>query len=600
MEGSALGFYTSSRDTFRLASKAQQKKIRLISLARMVSFLLIPGFYFALNPFGNLAQVVPSIASLVFFLVLVKKHVEAEKTYKKLLIKEKLASDEIEALNHRFSQFDDGAGFQDPTHPYSYDLDVFGKGSLFQYINRTSTSGGYTKLASWLMAPCSDSESIKQRQSAVAELAQKNNWRLEFLSSGKMFEETRSQHEEVLAWSQTNLPFRNARLISLMIRIVHVVTMISVLPAILYGVWFQFYLAVFSQWIILFLFRKKTKEYYRFFGQKTPLIEKYGSLIEIIGNEKFQATWLLKQQEKILFPEPATRTISQLTKLVKEFEFRQNMLAGFFLNSLLVWDVRCIYKLYRWHETNKGHLSGWLEVIEDIDALLSLAAFACNNPGYVYPEIVSDSFLFSARDLGHPLLDPKKRVNNDFTVDGWSKIVIVTGANMAGKSTFLRTVGINLVLAQNGMPVCATDFRFTPVGIFTNMRTTDSLYDDESYFFAELKRLSTILSRLENGEKIFVILDEILKGTNSIDKLNGSVKLVKRLIQLQSVALVATHDLKLSEIERNYPGNVINRCFEIKIEDNELVFDFKLKEGVTKTMNATFLMKKMGIIRNDE
>jgi DNA mismatch repair ATPase MutS len=175
-------------------------------------------------------------------------------------------------------------------------------------------------------------------------------------------------------------------------------------------------------------------------------------------------------------------------------------------------------------------------------------------------------------------------------------VIIVTGANMAGKSTFLRAVGVNLILARTGAPVCASEFIYTPIELFTNMRTTDSLFNDESYFFAELKRLSNVLQRLQKGQELFVILDEMLKGTNSVDKLNGSKELIKKLVQFKSVSLIATHDLKLSEMEKEFPNNVYNKCFEINIIDNELVFDYKLSGGVTKMMNATFLMKKMGII----
>jgi DNA mismatch repair ATPase MutS len=155
---------------------------------------------------------------------------------------------------------------------------------------------------------------------------------------------------------------------------------------------------------------------------------------------------------------------------------------------------------------------------------------------------------------------------------------------------------VNLVLGRVGAPVCATKMTLTPIAIYTNMRTTDSLLKDESYFFAELKRLKGVLERLQNGERIFVILDEMLKGTNSIDKLNGSKELIKKLIEFKSVSLIATHDLKLSEMENDFRQQVFNKCFEIKIENDEMVFDYKLSDGVTKTMNATFLMKKMGII----
>jgi DNA mismatch repair ATPase MutS len=255
-----------------------------------------------------------------------------------------------------------------------------------------------------------------------------------------------------------------------------------------------------------------------------------------------------------------------------------------------------MFHLWRWHQQHHSEIAGWLDTIAAFDELVSFAGFAGNHPGFVYPEVANGDFVFKSEQLGHPLLPQNKRVGNDFSVAGWSKAVIVTGANMAGKSTFLRTVGVNLILAEAGAPVCAQSMVFTPVQLFTNMRTTDSLQKEESYFFAELKRIKRVLELLENGMPVFVILDEMLKGTNSVDKLNGSKELVKKLLQLPAVSLIATHDLKLSEMEADFPKQVANLCFEIRIENNEMVFDYKLSPGVTQTMNATFLMRKMGII----
>ena len=212
------------------------------------------------------------------------------------------------------------------------------------------------------------------------------------------------------------------------------------------------------------------------------------------------------------------------------------------------------------------------------------------------PEIQEAGFELNAENLGHPLIDQQKCITNDFRISGKEKMVIVTGANMAGKSTFLRTVGVNLALASAGCRVFAQTFRFSPVRVFTNMRTTDNLMNDESYFYAELLRLRTILELLRKGENLFVILDEMLKGTNSVDKLNGSKELIKQLLSLNTHGLVATHDLGLTELSGIYPEELKNQCFEVQLREDELAFDYKLTTGVTQTMNATFLMKKMGII----
>jgi len=381
-----------------------------------------------------------------------------------------------------------------------------------------------------------------------------------------------------------------------MIRLVPIFTLISAIPSIVGFSNLFITLAILLQWFLMYFFWKRISEYLGYFGRKSELLSKYMKLLQLVEEQDFQADYLVNLQKKIKFPESASKVFKQLKSLVKELEYRQNILVGFFLNSVFLWDIRCVYKLWNWHRQNHEKIADWLDVVAEIDALISLANYSNNKPGFCYPKIHEGAFIFEAKKLGHPLLKEDKRVSNNFEINGWSKVIVVTGANMAGKSTFLRTVGVNLILGRLGAPVCAERLTLTPIDIYTNMRTTDSLLKDESYFYAELKRLKGVLERLQNGERIFVILDEMLKGTNSIDKLNGSKQLIRKLVEFKSVSLIATHDLKLSEMENEFPQRVFNKCFEIKIENDELVFDYLLSDGVTKTMNATFLMKKMGII----
>jgi len=242
-------------------------------------------------------------------------------------------------------------------------------------------------------------------------------------------------------------------------------------------------------------------------------------------------------------------------------------------------------------------LPQWFEVIAEMDALVSLANSNYNHPRWITPKVSQSGYIFNAEDLGHPLIDESRCVSNSFQLTNQEQITIITGANMAGKSTFLRTVGVNLILASNGCKVCAESFEFSPIRIYTNMRTSDNLMNDESYFYAELLRLQSMLTLLRSGENLFVIIDEMLKGTNSVDKLNGSKELIHQLISLNTHGIVATHDLGLTELAQNIPA-IKNQCFEVQLHNDELNFDYKLTNGVTRTMNATFLMKKMGIIPN--
>jgi DNA mismatch repair ATPase MutS len=227
---------------------------------------------------------------------------------------------------------------------------------------------------------------------------------------------------------------------------------------------------------------------------------------------------------------------------------------------------------------------------------MSIANFAYNNPAYSYPQLSDQKEVFTSCMMGHPLISRESRICNDFCIGGKGMVIIVTGANMAGKSTFLRTVAVNFILAMAGAPICANALKFTPLKLYTSMRTTDSLSHNESYFYAELKRLKTLKTRVESGEQILFILDEILKGTNSVDKSNGSKVFMKKMIELGGTGLIATHDTSLGEMENDFPRAIKNKSFEIEIDGENITFDYKLRDGITTKMNAALLMKQMGIL----
>ncbi|MDX8341419.1 hypothetical protein SLH46_19630 [Draconibacterium sp. IB214405] len=581
-----LSFYTDELQ--RISAK-----VKRFAWYRFGSFV---GIFLPLIILGwELAALYCTLPLVVLFFYLIKRNLRLEKIKQTLTIKKKLLEDELKALEHSFLHFENGEQFLDVEHPFAYDLDLFGEGSLFQYLNRTSTVEGRQRLADWLQKPLKVKEEIEQRQEAIKELVEMPLWRLDFLTEGNLFQETTVQYNEIQSWSELELGLTNSNLVKWLIRIVPAVTVLAAIPAII-G-WTNFYLVtmIVIQFLLLFAWTKRVNYFFGFFGRKSDLLAKYMQLLDMIEQKEFRSPYLCELQKKVTEPS-AGKLFGELKNLVKKFEYRQNILVGVMLNGLLTWDIRCVYKLWSWHKKNHDRLAEWLEIIAQMDALISLANYANNHDDFAYPKISDQEFMLCATGLGHPLLKKDKRVNNAIEIEGWSQIMIVTGANMAGKSTFLRTVGTNILLAEIGAPVCASSMKIKPVDLYTNMRTTDSLLKDESYFFAELKRIKAVLDRLAAGEQIFVILDEMLKGTNSVDKLNGSKELVRKLAQYQCAAMIATHDLKLSEMENELPKQVFNKCFEIRIENNELIFDYKLSDGVTKTMNATFLMKKMGII----
>ena len=595
MNASIETFYSQKAGEYTIQLQSVTKKIKRFAWYRFIAFVLIfiPLFIFGVKSWFTL---IISLGAIILFFFLVKTNIRLDKVKRKTAILKKIAEEELLANKHSFSHFKNGAEFLNTDHFFSYDLDLFGEGSLFQFINRTSTLSGQEKLAGWFIKPTLQKEEIIKKQEAILELSQLPEWRLNFLANGQIFKETIELHNEILSWAGFDLKFKNVRLVKRLIFIVPSLTFFSLVPAVL-GITNLFLWAmIFIQWIFLTIYWNQISDYFQFFGRKSELLSKYVSLLRFIEEKDFKSVLLNEMQNRITKPESAGKIFKKLKELVDQFEYRQNILVGFFMNSFFLWDIRCMFKLWNWHNLHHKKLETWLDVISETDAFISLANYANNHPEFVFPEILEGEFSFKAKNLGHPLLNENNRVNNDFEMTGWSKAMIITGANMAGKSTFLRTVGVNLILARTGAPVCSEKMVFTPVEIYTNMRTTDSLLKDESYFFAELKRIKGVLDWLQKGEHIFVILDEMLKGTNSVDKLNGSKELLRKLVQYKSVSLIATHDLKLSEMEKEFPQQVFNKCFEIRIENNELVFDYKLTDGVTKTMNATFLMKKMGII----
>jgi DNA mismatch repair ATPase MutS len=315
-------------------------------------------------------------------------------------------------------------------------------------------------------------------------------------------------------------------------------------------------------------------------------------LLRVFNLEKYNSTHL---RDLSSITHEAEVKITKLASLLTALDARLNFMTNIVVNGLLLYDLQCVYRLEKWREENGELLAGWLDALAEIEVTNSLSTYTFNHPHYAFP-VFSETQHIKAEALGHPLLAESVCVSNNFRAGDPQSVLLITGANMAGKSTFLRTLGIAIVLAYNGAPVCAKSFSCSVMHLRTGMRTADSLKDQQSYFYAELNRLKSITEELRTKKPLLILLDEILKGTNSTDKQAGSMALVKQLIDQPCLALVATHDLALGVLEENFPQQVKNYHFEPTIENDELSFDYKLKEGIAEKMNATFLMKKMGII----
>ncbi|RYD72952.1 MAG: DNA mismatch repair protein MutS, partial [Sphingobacteriales bacterium] len=348
-------------------------------------------------------------------------------------------------------------------------------------------------------------------------------------------------------------------------------------------------------------FTKKINQLHGKSDEKAKILHKYAEMIALIENQTWQSEKMKAVGQTFQGKKGnASKSLFTLTKLVEALDSRVNILGTIITNGLYMRDLKNAYGIEKWRENNKDQILIWFHSLAETEALASLATFSFNNPGFYFPQIIDKDFLLEAEDLAHPLIKEKTRIGNQIIIDGKARIMLITGSNMAGKSTFLRAVGVNYVLAACGAPVCASRFSFTPISLFTSMRIGDSIKDSESTFYAELKRIKTIIEHLQEGKPLFILLDEILRGTNSGDKFTGSKALLKQLVALQGSGILATHDLGLAVLEDEHPQNIHNYHFDVNIEGDKFLFDYKLKRGVCNTMNATLLMQKMGIEFSDQ
>jgi len=586
--------YRALADDCRQKINRLEKQVYLIGTVRLVVFIgAVIMVYMLVHHLNLLALLL--LLTFVLFILLMKKHNQLleEKEAEEFLFH--IAVNELKAFDHDFSVFDGAPEKTDATHTFSFDLDIFGERSVFQQINRTVLSVGKEKLSEMILSPLKKKEAIEKRQEAIRELAGKEDFSLRFrvagmktasadLSQGDYLPVTdpgkRLRHHlfwKIAVWATPSLYLIYAAL-----------WLMKILPGSLF-----FYLYLFTLILSLVSF-KKVKETWLLFDKKSKRLNAYAGLLKVMEEETFESDQLQSLQQRLTTHQKASLAIKELS------EYCHNLDLGFtiailFLNPLLLWTTRYTLNIECWMKSHGGHIDDWFSVLAEVDALISAGTFAVNHPDYTYP-VVSDSYCFVGKGLGHPLIHRDQCVKNDIAISRKSFFMIVTGANMAGKSTYLRTIGINHVMASVGMPVCAQKMEFYPGSLLTNLRTADSLVNHESYFFAELKRLKMIIERLEAGEEgLFIILDEILKGTNSEDKKKGSLALVKRLITLSGNGIIATHDLSLGELENEFPAQIKNYHFDAAIEDDLLTFDYQLQEGIAINMNASFLMRKMGI-----
>lgn len=577
--------------------KRLNKHILGVSIARILLFILI---CIILYHHWDSQRIIAFtlIFGITLFISLIKIH---NKLYEQKNRNEKIIlinQQELNALKGHFEDLPMGEEFMNPDHFYSLDLDVFGKNSLFQLINRTCTPIGKTKLAEWLNNHLLDRTEIIERQIGIKQLINKVEFRQDFQLTGLTNEKQLSE-ESLDQWIRETLYQKNKKIkkAPLFVGIINIamfaLVVLHILPI-------SLWITIFTAFIFFNAYlttRIKTKPEKNSEGLMT--LSTYASLFNLIEKEAFESKILSALLKDCYINEvPPSMQLKKIISYADNIKQRNNIVIALVLNGLFLWEFNLMLKIEEWKSNHETMLAKWTNTLSQFDALSSLANFAYNHPSYTFPEITEQQFIVSGQNIGHPLMKRKDCITNPVDMTTKGSFIIITGANMAGKSTFLRAVGVNYLLACIGSVVFADTLTVTPNQLITSLRTNDSLVENESYFFAELKRLKRIVDSLAKGMNLFIILDEILKGTNSKDKLIGSVKLIEQLLNREANGLIATHDLELTHLEAKYPKQIRNLCFESTIENGELRFDYKLKEGVVKNMNACFLMEKMGIISN--
>ncbi len=592
MENERTGIYKERIEKFTREQAVIRKELWRISVARLILFLMAAWFvYSAFRDRFEGYELLYAICTIPVFVVLVLFSGRKKEEFKFLQQLIFINQNELDIREGRESFLNNGESYVS-AKGFTVDLGLFGKHSLFQQLNRTGSLPGKEQLAKHLSHPFLDPVDITSYQGAVKELATQLAFRQELLARALLLEE-----EEALPQLKAGIPLETFSVIEKGVwSFLAKVWPVAGIAVTLYSVWednyrFMLLFGVLGLLILSFVFRRVNK-LYNHISKRSYLYNQYAQCFAMIGNATFQDPLLVKKQQQINEAAGAFKHLSKLTGL---FDLRMSLFS-FVLNGLFLLDLLCSRAYLKWNRQYQSQIPGWLDTLGEMELLNSIAGFHYNHPAFIFPQPVQGRLSIEAVGMGHPLMKEEAAVVNDLSIGTSSQLHIITGSNMSGKSTYLRAVGLNMVLAQMGAPVFARQFEFTPVQFLTSFHHIDSLSESTSYFYAELRALQAIIQSLESPVPSLVLLDEVMRGTNSRDKHDGTALLIKKILCYQSLTLIATHDTELGILAAENPGSVENFCFESELTTDGLHFDFKKKNGVAQSTNATYLMKKMGII----
>ncbi|TXD82889.1 DNA mismatch repair protein MutS [Subsaximicrobium wynnwilliamsii] len=601
------------RDNIKLNAAKLVRLSKLLnrySWLRLFFFIISTAILISLFIFNLITAIFIAFPILILgFALVIKHHDKIAYLKKQTSFLKTINESEILREECDLEAFDPGDEFINQNHPYSADLDVFGQHSIFQLVNRTTTESGAMLLSEWLSDPAPNHE-IYDRQEAIKELSQKLDWRQGFQASGMHFQNKNSDYFKLLAWVEKPATLlKNQHL--------YIAAAIS-LPVLLVLVSYFFYtnlnpsntiiyvalliLVLLTNYMILRKLSPIAENIVETSTENLSTLKSYQTLIHKIESESFKSKKLNKLQS--VFTKGNYSAYHEIKKLCSILEFSHQRpikkipIGGNYmyplLNSVLLLDIYLIIGTEQWKSKNKTFLKSWAEVVSGFEVVNSFAGFCYSNPSYTFPELTEKNNYIHFESLGHPLIHSNERVCNDFNSEGAGNIVMITGSNMGGKSTFLRSVGLNLVLALAGAPCCATYAKLTNLNIFTSMRTQDNLMKGISSFYAELNRIEKMLKLIERNDNVYFLLDEMFKGTNSEDRHKGGYSLINQLNKLKTSGIIATHDIDLAKLSGS-KNLVTNYSFNSEIKEHSMIFSYELDPGICTDFNASELMKKSGI-----
>lgn len=594
-------YFEQKLDSTIKGSVALQKEVQTLSWLRVISFVTFLIVFIAL---ANLRELQLMILSFLLFVpifgILVRRHNHKKFAFEQLQHLISINQNEIKRQEGNLSDLDDGAEFLDLQHDYAPDLDVFGSNSLFQLLVRSKLAGTRDTLKNWLLTRATKEE-IVERQEAIQELQTDHEWRQNLTAYGYHGDQKDKKYSNVvlslLQWIDDNLGLMEKFHWRLLRYLMPMISTAFIGGIVFFDLPFKWiFIMVPINLLLLSVIFKPLMNVTKEFGNMSAFLKGYENVILEIESKSFTSP-LLRRQHNLLHQNDqlASDSIKSLRRILMFLLNRANFLYQL-LNLFFLLDINWLMMAFSWKKKYINQVAQWFDAVHHIDAINDLASYSFANPDYVFPDLSTSAHHLTAKDLGHPLIKPVQRVSNDFELSGRGKLGLVTGSNMSGKSTFLRTIGVNLVLAQMGAPVCASRFEFSLCDIFTSMRTQDNLEESVSSFYAELKRLKSLLDKLQDDHPVFYLLDEILKGTNSEDRHKGAVSLINQLINENCRGLISTHDIHLSSLAGD-KSEIENMSFNSTIVDDEIIFDYKLTLTPCTSFNASKLMEKMGIIK---